>query len=112
MNTISQANTVLTSGSFAINPLFSANQTQQDQLETVSEDALSRGITLYQQGNYNSAAKAFQQAIALSPNSSYTQDSYDYLVQSLLNLNRTNDAIKACQQAIQSDPTNDNYYST
>ena len=104
-------NTILTIGSNAINPVFSAGQTQQDQLETVSEDALSNGLTLYQQDDYDSAANDFREAIALSPNSSYTQESYDYLVQSLLNLNQTNEAINTCKQAIQSDPTNDSYYT-
>ena len=97
-------------GSDAINALFSANLSQQDQLDTLSNSALSRGIDFYQKGNYDAAVKEFQRSIALSPNSSYTQDSYDYLAQSLLNLNRTDDAIKAYKQAIKHDPTNDSYH--
>jgi tetratricopeptide (TPR) repeat protein len=100
-------NTVLSS---AITPLFSANLSQQDQLDALSNGALSRGINFYQQGNYDAAAKEFKRSIALSPNSSYAQDSYDYMVQSLLKLNRTDDAIKAYQQAIKLDPTNDSYH--
>jgi len=75
----------------------------------VSNSALSEGIDMYQKGNYDAAAKDFQQAIGLSPNSPYTQDSYEYLAQSLLNLNQPDEAIKAYQQAIKQDPTNDTY---
>ena len=99
-----------TIGSDLIDPVFSANLSQQDQLDALSNSALSRGINFYQQGNYDAAVKEFQRSIALSPNSSYTQDSYDYMVQSLLNLNRTNDAIKAYKQAIKLEPTNDSYH--
>ena len=111
MNTIltGLVNTVVTVGSNTINPLFSPNQGQQDQLESVSNSALSEGIDMYQKGNYDAAAKDFQQAIGLSPNSPYTQDSYEYLAQSLLNLNQPDEAIKAYQQAIKQDPTNDTY---
>ena len=100
-------NTIL---SDAVDSLFSANLSQQDQLDGLSNRALSRGINFYQQGNYDAAVKEFQRSIALSPNSSYTQDSYDYMVQSLLNLNRPDDAIKAYKQAIKLDPTNDSYH--
>jgi tetratricopeptide (TPR) repeat protein len=96
--------------SSALDNLFSANLSQQDQLDSLSNSALSRGIGFYQQGNYDVAIKEFQRAIALSPNSSYTQDSYDYMVQSLLNLDRTDDAIKAYKQAIKLDPANDSYH--
>jgi tetratricopeptide (TPR) repeat protein len=101
---------VNTIGSDLIDPVFSANLNQQDSLDALSNSALSRGINFYQQGNYDAAVKEFQRSIALSPNSSYTQDSYDYMVQSLLNLNRTDDAIKAYKQAIKNDPTNDSYH--
>ena len=98
--------TVLSS---AVDALLSSNLSQQDQLDALSNSALTRGIGFYQQANYGAAVKEFQRAIALSPNSSYTQYSYDYMVQSLLNLNRTDDAIKAYKQAIKLDPTNDSY---
>jgi tetratricopeptide (TPR) repeat protein len=101
-------NTILSDA--AIDPLFSANLSRQDQFDALSNSALSRGIDFYQQGNYDAAVKEFQRSIALSPNSSYTQDSYDYMVQSLLNLNRTDDAFKAYKQAIKHDPTNDSYH--
>jgi tetratricopeptide (TPR) repeat protein len=107
MNTI--FNTI-GSGNDAIDALFSANLHQQGQFDALGNSALSRGINFYQQGNYDAAVKEFQRSIALSPNSSYTQDSYDYMVQSLLNLNRTDDAIKAYKQAIRLDPTNDSYH--
>ena len=107
MNTI--VNTI-GSGNDAIDALFSALPRQQDQFDALANNSLSRGINLYQQGNYEGAIKEFQRSIALSPNSSYTQDSYDYMVQSLLNLDRTDEAIKAYKQAIGLDPTNDSYH--
>ena len=103
-------NTIGTTGSDAIDALFSANLSQQGQLDSLSNSALSRGIDFYQKGNYDAAVKEFQRSIGLSPNSSYTQYSYDYMAQSLLNLNRTDDAIKAYKQAIKLDPTNDSYH--
>jgi Flp pilus assembly protein TadD len=102
---------VNTIGSDTIDALFSANLRQQDLVDALSNSALSRGVNFYQQGTYEGAVKEFQRAIALSPNSSYTQTSYDYLVQSLLKLNRTDDAIKAYKQAIRLDPTNDSYHA-
>ena len=104
-------NTIGTMGSDAIDALFSATLSQQDQFDALANNALSRGIDLYQQGNYNGALKQFQRSIGLSPHSSYTQDAYDYMVRSLLKLNRTDDAIKAYQQAIRLDPTNDSYHA-
>jgi len=101
---------VNTVGSDTITALFSATLCQQDQLDALSNNALSRGVNYYQQGNYDAAVKELQRSIALSPNSSYTQDSYDYLVLSFLKLNRTDDAIKAYKQAIKLDPTNDSYH--
>jgi len=102
---------VNTIGSDTIDALFSANLRQQDLVDALSNSALSRGINFYQQGNYDAAVKEFQRSIALSPNSSYTQNSYHYLVQSLLKLNRTDDAIKAYKQAIRLDPTNGSYHA-
>jgi tetratricopeptide (TPR) repeat protein len=98
------------SGNDAIDALFSALPRQQEQFDVLANNALSRGINFYQQGNYDAAVKEFERSIALSPYSSYTQNSYDYMVQSLLNLNRTDDAIKVYKQAIRLDPTNDSYH--
>ncbi len=103
-------NTIGTVGSDAIGALFTATSPQQDQYDSLANNALSRGIDFYQQGNYEGAAKEFQRAIGLSPHSSYTQDAYDYMVQSLLKLSRTDDAIQAYRQAIKLDPTNDSYH--
>lgn len=104
-------NTIGTTGSDAIDALFSATLSQQDQFDALANNALSRGIDLYQQGNYEGAVKQFQRSIGLSPHSSYTEDAYNYMVQSLLKLSRTDDAIKAYQQAIRLDPTNDSYHA-
>jgi len=103
-------NTIGTVESGTIDLLFSATSPQQDQYDALANNALSRGIDFYQQGNYEGAVKEFQRSIGLSPHSSYSQDAYDYMVQSLLKLSRTDDAIKAYRQAIKLDPTNDSYH--
>jgi len=103
-------NTIGTVGSDTIDALFSAISPQQDQYDALANTALSRGIDFYQQGNYDGAVKEFQRSIGLAPNSAYTQNSYDYMVRSLLKLSRTDDAIKAYKQAIRLDPTNDSYH--
>lgn len=103
-------NTIGTIESGTIDMLFSTTSPQQDQYDALANNALSRGIGFYQQGNYERAAKEFQRSIGLSPHSSYTQTAYDYMVQSLLKLNRTDEAIKAYTQAIGLDPTNDSYH--
>jgi tetratricopeptide (TPR) repeat protein len=97
-------------GSDSIDVLFSANMRQQDRYDSLSNSALARGITFYQEGNYERAVNEFRRSVGLSTNSSYTQDAYDYMVQSLLKLGRTDDAIKAYKQAIQLNPTNDSYH--
>ncbi|MGQ9646727.1 MAG: tetratricopeptide repeat protein [Thermodesulfobacteriota bacterium] len=107
MNTI--FNTIAI-GNGVVDALFSANLHPQDQFETLANSALSRGIGLYQKGNYEAAVKEFRRSIALSPYSSYTQDAYHYMVQSLLKLDQTDEAIKAYQEAIRLDPTNESYH--
>ncbi|HET6514378.1 MAG TPA: tetratricopeptide repeat protein [Thermodesulfovibrionales bacterium] len=97
-------------GSTTIDALFTAIPEQQDQFDVLANNALSRGIDLYQKGNYDGAVKEFRRSVGLSPNSSYTQNAYDYMVQSLLKLGRTDEAIKAYQQAIKLDPMNDSYH--
>jgi len=103
-------NTIGTVGTGTIDALFSAISPQQGQFDALANNALARGIELYQQGNYEGAIKEFQRSIGLSPHSSYTQKGYDYMVQSLLKLGRADDAIKAYRQAIKLDPTNDSYH--
>jgi tetratricopeptide (TPR) repeat protein len=103
-------NTIGTSASNTISGLFSANLSQQDQVDAISNCVLSRGIGFYQEGNYEAAVKEFQRAIALSPDSSNTEDTYGYMVSCLIELNRTDEAINAYQQAIKHDPTNESYH--
>ena len=105
-------NTIGTIGSDVVDALFSANMRQQDQYDSLSNSALSRGIAFYQEGNYEGAVKEFQRSIGLSTTTTYTQNAYDYMVESLLNLGQTDDAIKAYQQAISVDPTNDTYHTS
>ncbi|MBM4339138.1 MAG: tetratricopeptide repeat protein [Deltaproteobacteria bacterium] len=99
-----------TAGAGTVDALFSAVSPQHDRYEEMANHALSRGIDFYHQGNYEGAVKEFRRSIGLSPYSPYTANGYRYLVQSLLKLNRTDDALKAYRQAIKLDPINDSYH--
>jgi tetratricopeptide (TPR) repeat protein len=88
--------------------IFSYTVPQADQLQNLANSALSNGIDLYTKKNYNGAIKAFQRAIGLSPNSSYSVDAANYMAQSYLQLNNTQGAIDAYKKAIQLDGSRDN----
>jgi tetratricopeptide (TPR) repeat protein len=82
------------------NSLFITSSEKQAQLESLANNALSTGIDLYQQQDYEGAAKAFQSAFNLAPTSTYAVDSTKYLAQSYLKLGKTDKAIEAYKTAI------------
>jgi Flp pilus assembly protein TadD len=91
--------------------LFSAMVQQSTQMDTLSQGALSRGIGLYQVGNYNDAVREFKRAISLSPQSENTVNAYDYLGMAFLKLGDSKDAIKAYQSALRLSPNRDDLYN-
>ncbi len=97
-------------GNNNIYALFAAIPRQQAQLDVLAGSALSRGIDLYQKGNYEGAATEFRRSIGLAPYSADIGNTTDFLVQSLLRLNRTDEAVKTYQDAIRLDPTNDSLH--
>jgi tetratricopeptide (TPR) repeat protein len=90
--------------------LFISSLQQQSQLESLSNQALSRGIDLYSQKNYEKASVEFQRAINLNPNSDYAVDATKYLAQSYLRLNQTDKAVKAYQDTIKRNRDSDSLY--
>lgn len=90
--------------------LFSATFNQQSNYDSIADNALNRGIDRYSKGDYAGAAREFRRSIGLSPYSQNISKSYDFLVQSLLKLDKTAEAVTAYKQAIKLDPDNDAYY--
>lgn len=84
--------------------LFVNSSTQESYLNTLSNQALSKGIDLYSKKDYEGASQEFQRALNLSPNSGYAVDTTKYLAQSYLKLKKTDKAIEAYQNTIKRHP--------
>jgi tetratricopeptide (TPR) repeat protein len=76
-------------------------------LENLANAALQRGINSYTNGDYEGAVKDFRRAVGLGRNSTYGVESAQYLAMSYLQLEDTDNAIKAYQTAIQIDTSRD-----
>lgn len=87
--------------------LFSALRPQPGQLEMISRQALSSGIERYQSEDYEGAAKEFRRALGISPQSSYSAKTSDYLSSAYLKLGKNKEAIQTYKDAISRDPTED-----
>jgi Flp pilus assembly protein TadD len=95
------------SSSTIVDGFFSATATQQSQLDSLSNRALSKGIDLYTNKDYDGAVREFKRSIALSPQSDYSDKAYEYLADSYLNLNNVDDAINTYKQIISRNPSDD-----
>ncbi|MBW1705115.1 MAG: tetratricopeptide repeat protein [Deltaproteobacteria bacterium] len=84
--------------------LFVSSARQQQQLEFLANNALKSGIDLYQKKDYRGAARAFQGALSLAPNSSFSKDAAKYLAMAQLNLGKTDKAIEAYKTSIRLNP--------
>ena len=80
--------------------LFSATVPQSGQLETLSNQALSRGIDQYQKKNYSAAIRDFRGAISLSPGSSYAGNAAKFMSDAYVKLGDVEGAIKAFRSYI------------
>ena len=98
------------SPSSMLDHLFASTSTSQDQLDSLANNALSRGIDRFTKKDYDGAAKEFRKSIGLSPTSDNTAKAYDYLSKSYLQQNRTDDAIKILKTASNVFPTADNFH--
>ena len=94
------------------NALFSATGGQESQsyLTTFAQTALSNGTTLYQKGDYEAAAKAFQRAISLNPSQDNVVQAYNLMATAYIQENKADQAIKAYLSSLKADPTNDATY--
>jgi tetratricopeptide (TPR) repeat protein len=94
-------------GSSDSSSIFDPLLQQQNGMENLSDQFLKTGIDQYLNKNYKKAAKTFQAAINLAPNSSYNIDSSKYLVQTYLQLGETDNAIDTYKAAIKRNPKQD-----
>jgi len=90
--------------------LFSALTQQPARMDALAKGALSNGIRLYQDGDYNGAVKEFRRAIALSPASEDTVNAYDFLATAYLQLGKTHEALGAYQSALRLSPGRDDLH--
>ena len=95
------------SNSVFADSLFSATLTQSNGLESLANAALQRGIDAYTDQNYETAVKEFKRASGFGRSSSYGADAAQYLAMAYLQLDDTENAIKAYQSALQIDPYRD-----
>jgi Flp pilus assembly protein TadD len=87
--------------------IFSATIQQPAQLESLANNALSKGIDLYQRQDYEGAIRAFRRSVGLAPNSSYSTDAASYMANAYLALGDTKGAIKAYEDALKRSPDRD-----
>jgi tetratricopeptide (TPR) repeat protein len=78
---------------------------QQNQLEGLANSALSRGIDLYMNKDYEGAIKEFRRSIGLSPHSAFSVDAAHHMANAYLAIDDTEGAIKSYQTALQLDLT-------
>ena len=75
--------------------LFSAMLTQSNGMESLANAALQRGIDAYMKQDYEGAIKEFKRSIGIGRGSSFAADAAQYLAMSYLQLEDTDNAIKA-----------------
>jgi tetratricopeptide (TPR) repeat protein len=88
----------------SVDQIFDALYAPNNSLEQMSNQALSNGIDLYMKDNYEEAAKEFKRSIGLSSNSDYSASATNYLAQTYLKLDDPDEAIKAYEMGIKSNP--------
>jgi Flp pilus assembly protein TadD len=94
-----------------IDYLFTANTTHsQAQLDNLANNALSRGIDFYQNGNFKQAIIEFKTSAGLAPFTDNSAKAYNYIAQSYLNLEDTDQAITTYKQAILIYPVRDDLH--
>ena len=98
------------SGINAIN-LFSIANQQTNQLDALSDIALTRGVDLYLKEDYKDAVKEFKRAIGLSPRSENALKAYDFLATTCLKLNDDEGAIKAYKSYLELAPSDRDIHS-
>jgi tetratricopeptide (TPR) repeat protein len=90
--------------------LFSATLTQSNGLESLANAALQRGIDAYTKQDFEGAVKEFKRAVGIGRGSSFAADAAQYLAMSYLQLDDTENAVKAYKSALQVDPYRDDIH--
>jgi Flp pilus assembly protein TadD len=86
----------------ALEGIFSALATTQDQRASLSSTALNRGVSLLQEQRYGEAIKEFKRAAALNPESI---DAYIIMGRTYSLIGQSADAIAAFEKAVKVAPT-------
>jgi tetratricopeptide (TPR) repeat protein len=92
--------------------IFSATIQQPAQLESLANNALSKGIDLYRRHDYEGAIRAFRRSVGLAPNSTYSTDASKYMANAYMALGDTDAAVKAYEDAIRRSPNQDDIYTS
>jgi tetratricopeptide (TPR) repeat protein len=95
------------SSSAIVDGFFSATAPRQSQFDSLSNKALSKGIDLYTNKDYDGAVREFKRAIALSPFGDYSDKAYEYMANAYLNQNKVSDAINTYKQMLRRNPSDD-----
>ena len=91
----------------AADALFSAINDRSNTTATLVNAALSRGIDLYQNGDYEGSITEFKRAIGMDPISDNAIKAYNFTGMAYLQLDRPDDAIKTYKTAMRVSPTDD-----
>jgi tetratricopeptide (TPR) repeat protein len=84
--------------------VFTTLASQSSQQKTLASNALSSGLSFYQNKNYPKAASELQRAMSLDPSNTQT---YNYLANTYQAQNKTADAIKMYKASLAIDTTQD-----
>jgi tetratricopeptide (TPR) repeat protein len=98
------------SSSYSGEGLFSATVIQSNGLESLANAALQRGIDSYMKEDFEGAVKEFTRAAGIGRGSSFAADAARYLAMSYLQLDDSENAIKAYKSAYQIDPYRDDIH--
>ncbi len=92
--------------------LFTASGSTHSQakLDSLANNALSRGIDFFQNGNYDQAIVEFKASAGFAPFSDNSAQAYNFMAQSYLNLEKTDQAIATYKQAILIYPVRDDFH--
>lgn len=91
----------------AADALFSSTMPSAAQYDSLSGDALGRGIDRYAAGDYSGAAGEFRRTISMSPYSDNALKAFEYLANAFIKNGKTSEAIQAYRQAIKVFPSAD-----
>ncbi len=93
--------------------MFAATSTnQQQQLDSLSQQALDNGIRKYMDGDYSGAANEFKRSLGLSPYGQYNVESSDYLAKTYIQMGEDEKAIDTYKQSIKLNPMRDDIHTT